>query len=481
MRAATTIARPLGCSASCCTCTRTHLTALPSRLAAAPNAVLVPADVATWLGAPQEATFNFDVSYRPVPLTVHVQAFDSTYRGGGGGSSNAFMFERMLDSKLFGVIDGFSEGLPALVFCASRNGVRTSAERLVADGVDAAVRYGTGARVVTAAATIGAPCAFLRSPAHAGALAAASARAGDARLAEALRHGVGFHSAAETGSDRALVEQLFLTGDLPVLCTTSTLALGVNLPAHLVVVKSTQAWRGAGHGYAELPKATVLQMMGRAGRPQFDVSGVAVIMTQSATRGLYESIAAGADAVESCLQASLIEHLTSEICLGTVTSLGSALRWLRATYWYVRLRSNPGHYALPRNADDARIGAYLRTIASAQLLSLHRIGCVRLHRVASGGSGDDAAASSRGSGDGGSSRSGGGGSSAAAAATGSLQQPFEPASLEEMQRETDVTKGGPGDVRVAPLTPAHVMSRNYLRFGTMSLFSLVREWQRHLR
>ena len=365
---------------------RTHLTSLPSRLAAAPNAVLVPADVATWLGAPQEATFNFDVSYRPVPLTVHVQAFDSTYRGGGGGgSSNAFMFERMLDSKLFGVIDGFSEGLPALVFCASRNGVRTSAERLVADGVDAAVRYGTGARVVTAAATIGAPCAFLRSPAHAGALAAASARAGDARLAEALRHGVGFHSAAETGSDRALVEQLFLTGDLPVLCTTSTLALGVNLPAHLVVVKSTQAWRGAGHGYAELPKATVLQMMGRAGRPQFDVSGVAVIMTQSATRGLYESIAAGADAVESCLQASLIEHLTSEICLGTVTSLGSALRWLRATYWYVRLRSNPGHYALPRNADDARIGAYLRTIASAQLLSLHRIGCVRLHRVASGG------------------------------------------------------------------------------------------------
>lgn len=40
--------------------------------------------------------------------------------------------------------------------------------------------------------------------------------------------------------DRSLVEGLFLTGDLLVLCTTSTLAQGVNLPAHAVIIKSTQ-------------------------------------------------------------------------------------------------------------------------------------------------------------------------------------------------------------------------------------------------
>ena len=51
---------------------------------------------------------------------------------------------------------------------------------------------------------------------------------------------------------------------LPV--ATSTLAMGVNLPAHLVVVKSTEHYvMGV---YQEYPEAQVSQMIGRAGRPQ---------------------------------------------------------------------------------------------------------------------------------------------------------------------------------------------------------------------
>lgn len=37
--------------------------------------------------------------------------------------------------------------------------------------------------------------------------------------------------------DRAVIETLFLEGGIQILCTTTTLAHGVNLPAHLVVVK----------------------------------------------------------------------------------------------------------------------------------------------------------------------------------------------------------------------------------------------------
>ena len=47
---------------------------------------------------------------------------------------------------------------------------------------------------------------------------------------------------------------------------TSTLAMGVNLPAHLVVIKSTQHYvMGL---YQEYSETQILQMIGRAGRPQ---------------------------------------------------------------------------------------------------------------------------------------------------------------------------------------------------------------------
>ena len=55
---------------------------------------------------------------------------------------------------------------------------------------------------------------------------------------------------------------------LQVLCTTTTLALGVNLPAHLVVVKSTRRWTqnggvGGASGYEEYDRSSCLQMLGR--------------------------------------------------------------------------------------------------------------------------------------------------------------------------------------------------------------------------
>ena len=52
-------------------------------------------------------------------------------------------------------------------------------------------------------------------------------------LAQAVvRQGVGYHHAALDGADRTLVESLFRNMDLLAVCTTSTLAVGVNLPAH---------------------------------------------------------------------------------------------------------------------------------------------------------------------------------------------------------------------------------------------------------
>lgn len=55
--------------------------------------------------------------------------------------------------------------------------------------------------------------------------------------------------------------------------------MGVNLPAHLVVIKSTAAY--ANGAWEEYSEGQVLQMMGRAGRPQFDSHATAIILTKN--------------------------------------------------------------------------------------------------------------------------------------------------------------------------------------------------------
>jgi replicative superfamily II helicase len=60
---------------------------------------------------------------------------------------------------------------------------------------------------------------------------------------------------------------------------TSTLAWGVNLPAHTVIIKGTQIYMPEKGGFTDLGMLDVAQIFGRAGRPQFDSSGEGILIT----------------------------------------------------------------------------------------------------------------------------------------------------------------------------------------------------------
>ena len=60
------------------------------------------------------------------------------------------------------------------------------------------------------------------------------------QLKELFDSGFGIHHAGMLRSDRNLVERYFSDGHIKVLCCTATLAWGVNLPAHTVIIKGTQ-------------------------------------------------------------------------------------------------------------------------------------------------------------------------------------------------------------------------------------------------
>lgn len=163
-------------------------------------------------------------------------------------------------------------------------------------------------------------------------------------LSDLLDCGIAFHHAGLEVGDRNAIETGFLGGTVSVICCTGTLAVGVNLPCHLVVLKGTVGYQDGKMGeYSDLE---VMQMLGRAGRPQFDDSAIAIIMTRSDKVERYKKMISGQHTLESTLHLNFIELLNSEISLGTVKNVYEAKVWLNGTFLSVRMRQNPKYYSI---------------------------------------------------------------------------------------------------------------------------------------
>lgn len=117
-------------------------------------------------------------------------------------------------------------------------------------------------------------------------------------------------------ADRHLVERAFTDGHIRVLCCTATLAWGVNLPAHGVIIKGTELYDSKKGSFVDLSMLDVLQIFGRAGRPQFDKSGEAYIVTTHEKLSLYLGLLTQQTPIESQFINSLADNLNAEVCLG---------------------------------------------------------------------------------------------------------------------------------------------------------------------
>ncbi|GAB1315431.1 ATP-dependent DNA helicase MER3 [Madurella fahalii] len=287
-------------------------------------------DIAKWLGrnhTNQQLPAHretFGEEFRPVKLQKFVYGFES--------SSNDFTFDKFLGQKLPGLISRHAQQKPILVFCFTRK----SCENTAAILAEFASGRPDGENLW--------PVPSQRVPVI------------SRELQEIVKFGVAFHHAGLDTQDRSVIEQNFLKGQLGVICCTSTLAVGINLPCHTVVLKGTVGFTD--ERLEEYSDLEVMQMLGRAGRPQFDDSAIAIILTRAANKARYQKMVTGQETLESTLHLNLIEHLNSEICLGTISNLSSAKTWLGGTFLSVRLRHNPGYYQLtggltsPSQIDD---------------------------------------------------------------------------------------------------------------------------------
>ena len=306
-------------------------------------------DVALWLGRSHTVQDRpahretFGEEMRPVKLQKFVYGTESR-------NTNPFAFDRTLDAKLRQAVLTHSERKPMMVFCLTRNSCQNTAKILV--------------NLWTSC-----PAAERPWPPPTQKLTVQNRN-----LQEAVNFGVAFHHGGLEYPDRQAVEKGFLGGLVNVVCCTSTLAVGVNLPCHTVILKGTVGFSdGKVREYSDLE---VMQMLGRAGRPQFDTSATAVILTCRENEDKYKKMISGQELLESTLHKSFIGHLNSEVMLRTIRDLPSAKTWLKGTFLYVRIGQNPAHYGLSSSLNADEIDEKLEEMCELDIAKLQQVNLV---------------------------------------------------------------------------------------------------------
>ncbi|AFM98607.1 ski2-like helicase [Encephalitozoon hellem ATCC 50504] len=256
-------------------------------------------DVGMFLKA--EHVFSFDGGYRPVPLRMSVVGM--TRR------SKPQLEEDFLRRK---VKEYLNDGKQVLVFVHSRAETTRTAKLLSDEDVRREVKGGIVSGV----------------------------------LLELVRREVGIHHAGLPRRIRLYMEDEFKMKRIKVLVTTATLAWGVNLPAYAVIIKGTRFYDSSKGRFSDLGILDVLQIFGRAGRPQFDARGEGCLITTGDKMDHYVSLLKNSRDVESRLLQHVADVMNAEIYLGTIEDVSTAMVWLKNTFMYIRMSKNPMQYGV---------------------------------------------------------------------------------------------------------------------------------------
>lgn len=297
-------------------------------------------DVADFLRVNRyQGLFYFDSSFRPVPLEQHFMGIK-----GKPGSPQA---RSNLDKAAFFKVEQLlHEGHQVMIFVHARKETVKSAlsirEMCRAEGIEDLLLAGREDKE-------GLVSSFKRD----------MMTSRNKEMKELFESGLGIHHAGMLRSDRTLSERMFEAGITKVLCCTSTLAWGVNLPAYAVLIKGTEVYDSGLGKFTDLSILDVLQIFGRAGRPQYEDLGVGYILTPQDKLSHYVDAITSQHPIESKFDKGLIDSLNAECALGTVQSLSDGISWLSYTYLFTRMRKNPLAYGMSHDeiVDDPHIGA----------------------------------------------------------------------------------------------------------------------------
>ncbi|MCL9814852.1 DEAD/DEAH box helicase [Natranaeroarchaeum aerophilus] len=282
-------------------------------------------DVAAWLDAPAETTFEFGDEYRPVDLHADVR----TYTHGENSFADKYR-------RLYRAMDlaepHIDDGGQALVFVSSRQDTVQAAKKARDEIAERDLEMGARGEYDYHTET---------------------QQLENDTLRKSALDGVGFHHAGLSKNDKDLVEEWFRQGQIQLLFSTSTLAWGVNLPARCVVIRDTK-YHDPLEGEVDMSPLDVLQMLGRAGRPGYDDVGYGWIVCDRADADKYRKLLRDGKEIESQLAEDLDAHLNAEIAMGTIRDLDDVMDWLETTFYYQRAQSAPSKYGFENLRERVR-------------------------------------------------------------------------------------------------------------------------------
>ncbi len=212
---------------------RFRMTHPEARVLALSATVGDPGGFAKWLGADLVRS-----EWRPVPLRESVEVFRDD--------------ERLVDFLRKMV----AEGGQALVFVNTKKGSQALARRV-------ARAFPPRKEMVAVARKVGEGGLF-------------------DDLAEMVERGVAYHNTWLHPAQRALLEEAFVGRKLKVICCTPTLAMGVSFPARVAIVRDYMFFDAATGTRRPMPVFWVKQVFGRAGRPEHDDEGLAILVARRA-------------------------------------------------------------------------------------------------------------------------------------------------------------------------------------------------------
>ncbi|PIK56650.1 putative activating signal cointegrator 1 complex subunit 3-like [Apostichopus japonicus] len=258
-------------------------------------------DVARFLRVnPYKGLFFFDGRFRPVPLGQRFIGVKST---------NPMQQRRDMDEVCYEKVSSMVEnGFQVMVFVHARNATVHTASKMQ----EIAKKMGeSGMFQATSSPELGTAAKQV-------------SRSRNKQLRELFSDGFSIHHAGMLRQDRNLVERLFSDGH----------------------IKGTQIYDANKGAFKDLGILDVMQIFGRAGRPQFDTFGEGTIITTHDRLSKYLALMTRQNPIESQFQSRLADNLNAEISLGTVCNVEEAVKWLSYTYFYVRMQLNPLVYGI---------------------------------------------------------------------------------------------------------------------------------------